>query len=142
MRKQTLWASVILVSFGISAAPAQEAQQEQERRIQVGAARRDYELAIQIGTKEAMEAFLKVYPDAGLYTVLAKEQLAKLPAPPVEDLSPGQRPRDEEIAWERVRSADDSAVLRAFIERYPNSRFTELAKYRLQLLDRAANERR
>src|SRR6476660_10090987 len=40
-------------------------------------ARRDYELALQIGNKSAMSAFLVQYPD-GFYAELARSQLAKL----------------------------------------------------------------
>jgi uncharacterized caspase-like protein len=42
-------------------------------------ARRDYELALQIGNKDAMNAFLAQYPD-GFYASLAKIQLDKLAA--------------------------------------------------------------
>jgi len=42
-------------------------------------ARRDYELALQIGNKDAMNAFLAQYPD-GFYASLAKIQLAKFAA--------------------------------------------------------------
>jgi uncharacterized caspase-like protein len=42
-------------------------------------ARRDYELALQIGNKDALAAFLAQYPD-GFYASLAKAQLAKIAA--------------------------------------------------------------
>lgn len=43
------------------------------------AVRRDYELALQAGDRDAWEAFLQAYPD-GFYTNLAKVQLKKLGA--------------------------------------------------------------
>jgi uncharacterized caspase-like protein len=52
------------------AAPALSAQAE---------ARRDYELALQIGNKSALNAFLAQYPD-GFYASLAKLQLDKITA--------------------------------------------------------------
>jgi uncharacterized caspase-like protein len=52
------------------AAPALSAQAE---------ARRDYELALQIGNKSALNAFLTQYPD-GFYASLAKLQLDKIAA--------------------------------------------------------------
>ena len=52
------------------AAPALSAQAE---------ARRDYELALQIGNKSALNAFLAQYPD-GFYASLAKLQLDKIAA--------------------------------------------------------------
>jgi uncharacterized caspase-like protein len=42
-------------------------------------ARKDYELALQIGNKEALNAFLTQYPD-GFYASLARIQLAKIAA--------------------------------------------------------------
>ena len=51
-------------------APALSAQAE---------ARRDYELALQLGNKSALDAFLKQYPD-GFYANLAKLQLDKIVA--------------------------------------------------------------
>lgn len=42
-------------------------------------ARRDYELAMQVGTKDALEAFLAQYPD-GFYASLARSQLEKITA--------------------------------------------------------------
>lgn len=53
-----------------AAAPALSAQAE---------ARRDYELALQLGNKNALDAFLKQYPD-GFYASLAKLQLDKIAA--------------------------------------------------------------
>jgi uncharacterized caspase-like protein len=52
------------------AAPALSAQAE---------ARRDYELALQVGNKSALNAFLAQYPD-GFYASLAKLQLEKIAA--------------------------------------------------------------
>jgi uncharacterized caspase-like protein len=53
-----------------AAAPPPSAQAE---------ARRDYELALQVGNKSALNAFLKQYPD-GFYASLAKLQLEKIAA--------------------------------------------------------------
>ena len=41
--------------------------------------RRDYELALQIGNRSALNAFLAQYPD-GFYASLAKLQIEKLSA--------------------------------------------------------------
>jgi uncharacterized caspase-like protein len=53
-----------------AAAPASSAQAD---------TRKDYELALQIGNKDALNAFLAQYPD-GFYANLAKLQLAKIAA--------------------------------------------------------------
>jgi len=54
------------------AAPAPVANAQSETR-------RDYELALQLGNKDALSAFLNQYPD-GYYASLAKLQLAKIAA--------------------------------------------------------------
>jgi uncharacterized caspase-like protein len=54
------------------AAPAPAANAQSETR-------RDYELALQLGNKDALNAFLSQYPD-GYYASLAKLQLAKIAA--------------------------------------------------------------
>jgi hypothetical protein len=46
-------------------------------------ARRDYELALQVGNKDALNAFVAQYPD-GFYANLAKIQLAKIAAEEVQ----------------------------------------------------------
>lgn len=58
---------VPLVPVKVAPAPAPNPQAE---------ARRDYELALQIGNKSALNAFLRQYPD-GFYASLAKLQLEK-----------------------------------------------------------------
>jgi uncharacterized caspase-like protein len=57
----------------VKAAPAASAPSPQAE------ARRDYELAMQIGNKDALNAFLAQYPD-GFYANLARIQLAKIAA--------------------------------------------------------------
>jgi uncharacterized caspase-like protein len=61
---------VPLVPVKVAPAPAPNPQAE---------ARRDYELALQIGNKSALNAFLTQYPD-GFYASLAKLQLEKFAA--------------------------------------------------------------
>ncbi|WP_029585857.1 caspase family protein [Bradyrhizobium sp. URHD0069] len=60
----------LVPAASVPSAPASNAQAE---------ARRDYELALQIGHKDAMNAFLAQYPD-GFYANLARIQLAKIAA--------------------------------------------------------------
>jgi uncharacterized caspase-like protein len=64
---------VPLVPAPVAAAPATPAVSAQAE------ARRDYELALQIGNKSALNAFLAQYPD-GFYASLAKLQLDKIAA--------------------------------------------------------------
>ena len=50
-------------------------------------ARRDYELAMQVGSRAALEAFLAQYPD-GFYASLARSQLDKIAAEPAKPQPP------------------------------------------------------
>jgi uncharacterized caspase-like protein len=73
-------------------APAPTAQSE---------ARRDYELALQIGNKDALNAFLAQYPD-GYYANLARIQLAKLAA---EETRTAATEKARQAEQERARLA-------------------------------------
>jgi uncharacterized caspase-like protein len=78
------------------ATPALSAQAE---------ARRDYELALQIGNKSALNAFLAQYPD-GFYASLAKLQLDKLTA---EDTRVAATEKARLAEQERARLAAEGA---------------------------------
>ncbi|MET0676600.1 MAG: caspase family protein, partial [Bradyrhizobium sp.] len=108
----------------------------------------DYELVQQIGTKRAWEVFLGTHP-TGFYADLARAQieainnkgdvsLAALPQPP----TPGRElPTRESLEWDRVKDAADPAALQRFIRRFPDSPLTVNAQQRLDVLQRAAQER-
>jgi hypothetical protein len=64
--------------------------------------RRDYEFFERVGTKDAWEEFLQIYP-SGPYAVLARQQMAKLSAaekidrarpPPTENIGGSEKPAD------------------------------------------------
>lgn len=109
--------------------------------------RRDFELAAQIGTVEAWQAFLNTYK-TGFYAELAKAALAKVngdqhvailerPAAPtkVPTLT------DDALAWDRLRDSTDPAALQDFIARFPNSPLALEAQRKLQILQEIAKER-
>jgi len=77
-------------------APAPSAQAE---------ARRDYELALQIGNKSALNAFLAQYPD-GFYASLAKLQLDKIAA---EETRVAATEKARQAEQERARLAAEGA---------------------------------
>src|SRR5882724_5537302 len=77
-------------------APAPSAQAE---------ARRDYELALQIGNKSALNAFLVQYPD-GFYASLAKLQLDKIVA---EETRVAATEKARQAEQERARLAAEGA---------------------------------
>jgi uncharacterized caspase-like protein len=67
-------------------------------------ARRDYELALQIGNKDALKAFLAQYPD-GFYAKLAKIQITKIEA---EDARVAATEKAKQAEQERARLAANS----------------------------------
>jgi uncharacterized caspase-like protein len=77
-------------------APALSAQAE---------ARRDYELALQLGNKNALDAFLRQYPD-GFYASLAKLQLDKIAA---EEIRVAATEKARLAEQERARLVADGA---------------------------------
>ena len=78
------------------AAPAANAQSD---------IRRDFELALQLGNKDALNAFLAQYPD-GYYASLAKLQLAKIAA---EETRVAATEKARLAEQERARLADQGA---------------------------------
>jgi hypothetical protein len=79
-----------------AAAPASSAQAD---------ARKDYELALQIGNKDALNAYLAQYPD-GFYASLARLQLAKIAA---EDARIAATEKARLAEQERARLATEGA---------------------------------
>jgi hypothetical protein len=82
----------------VAAAPAPVANPQAE-------ARRDYELAVQIGNRNALNAFLAQYPD-GYYASLAKLQIEKIAA---EEARIAATEKARLAEQERARLASDGA---------------------------------
>ncbi|HKU04690.1 MAG TPA: caspase family protein [Bradyrhizobium sp.] len=108
----------------------------------------DYELVQKIGSKRAWEVFLGTHP-TGFYADLAraqieainaetaKTQLAALPQqPPVRET-----PTREALEWDRIKDSADVAALQRFIKRFPDSPLAINAQQRVDLLNKAAQER-
>jgi len=101
--------------------------------------RRAFELTVQVGTKEAWEAFLEDYK-TGLYADLARVQLAKLAtAPPPQDSA--RQAAEADRAWDMVKETNDRVAIRKFIELFPASVHVPNARHRLDLLEQATQER-
>jgi hypothetical protein len=108
----------------------------------------DYELVQRIGSRRAWEVFLGTHP-TGFYADLAraqieainaeaaKTQLAALPQqPPARET-----PTREALEWDRVKESTDVAALQRFIKRFPDSPLAINAQQRVDLLNKAAQER-
>ncbi|WLA67909.1 caspase family protein [Bradyrhizobium diazoefficiens] len=80
------------------------------------AIRRDYELALQIGTREVWSAFLARYPD-GFYASLAKGQLSRIAAEDARAAAADKARQAEEekarLASERARKAEQDKAAAA-----------------------------
>lgn len=80
------------------------------------AVRRDYELALQIGTREVWAAFLAQYPD-GFYASLAKGQLNRIAAEEARDAATEKARQAEEekarLAADRVKKVEQDKAAAA-----------------------------
>ncbi len=86
--------------------------------------RRDYELALQIGNKSALNAFLAQYPD-GFYASLAKLQLEKLTA---EEARVAATEKARQTEQERSRLAAEGAQKAAQAKAEADARAAEQAR--------------
>ncbi|NVN88328.1 MAG: caspase family protein [Rhodopseudomonas sp.] len=118
----------------------------------------DYELVAKIGSRRAWEVFLGTYK-TGFYADLARAQIASLadqvPAPAAKTpgnvavtavapntIAPGREPSSKEtLDWDRIKDSNDTKELQKFIKRYPDSPLAITAQQRMQLLEKAAQER-
>lgn len=75
------------------------------------------------------EAYLQRYSE-GTFAVLARSRLADL-----RRAEPDEQDRAIELAfWESVQDSDNPAMIRAYLEKYPQGEFKTLAELRLQEL--------
>jgi uncharacterized caspase-like protein len=99
-------------------------------------ARRDYELALQVGNKAALSAFLAQYPD-GFYANLAKLQLDKLAAEENRALTT-EKARAAEA--ERARLAAEGARKEALSKAEVDARSTEQARLAAEKANQVAQQ--
>jgi len=119
----------------------------------------DYDLVAKIGSRRAWEVFLGTYK-TGFYADLARAQIASLndqvPTAPAakppgnvavtavapNTIAPGREPSSKEaLDWDRVKNSNDIKDLQKFIARYPDSPLAITAQQRVDLLEKAAQER-
>jgi hypothetical protein len=78
------------------------------------------------------EAYLEQYPE-GSFVALARVRLEAIK----QDAVTMRDPHDREIElsfWESVRESDNPALIRAYLEKYPNGEFSALAQIRVDEL--------
>jgi hypothetical protein len=89
------------------------------------------------------KAYLEKYPN-GQFASLAKNRINSLDAPakPVESRAAPANDSATELAfWDSVKSSNSSGDYRAYLQKYPNGAFAELAKNRLAPLEAAEKEK-
>jgi hypothetical protein len=78
------------------------------------------------------EAYLEQYPE-GSFVALARVRLEAIKQDAVTMRDPHDR--DIELSfWESVRESDNPALIRAYLEKYPNGEFSALAQIRVDEL--------
>jgi len=118
--------------------------------------KKDYELVEKIGTPRAWQVFLGTHPK-GFYADLARAQIERLstpqpPAPPAANpmlaaVEPSRPPTNREtpsreaLDWDRLKDSTDPSELQKFIKRFPDSPLAINAQQRMEILNKAAQER-
>jgi adenylate cyclase len=83
------------------------------------------------------QAYLERYPE-GTFAVLARSRAADL-----RKAEPDEQDRAVELAfWESVQDSDNPAMIRAYLDKYPQGEFRKLAEIRLKELTIADSARR
>jgi uncharacterized caspase-like protein len=116
-----------VVSTSAPSAPASNPQAE---------ARRDYELALQIGNKDALNAFLAQYPD-GFYARLARLQLDKIAA---EEARIAATEKARQAEAERARLVAEGAQASQQIKADADARAAEQARISAEKAKQVAQE--
>ena len=120
----------------------------------VNEVRADYELVLKIGSRRAWEVFLGTHP-TGFYADLAHAQIERLNTQPqaapanvnVATLSSAPVPSSREssskeaLEWDKVKDSTDPLALQKFIKRFPDAPLSINAQQRMDLLNKAAQER-
>ncbi len=101
----------------------------------------DWEAAVKVGTRAALERFVAQYPE-GRYAPQARTRMAGMasapaPAPaPVAAPKPAtaHNPQAEFELWDRAATSKRRADYEAYLAAYPNGRYVDLARAAMQKL--------
>ncbi|WP_395020922.1 SH3 domain-containing protein [Dongia sp.] len=138
MIKKLAWSAALLLAASFSSLPAiadssgtvlvQTAQAQSEL---------DYWNAIKDSKKaEDYQGYLDKYPN-GNFADLAKLRVKKYtvaaPAPEPAPAAPAPDPQQQDIAyWNSIKSSKNADDYKAYLEKYPNGEFVDLAKLRVE----------
>ncbi len=101
----------------------------------------DWEAAVKVGTRAALERFVSQYPE-GRYTPQARTKIAGMAAAPAPAPAPvaapkptaAHNPQAEFELWDRAATSKRRADYEAYLAAYPNGRYVDLARAALQKL--------
>jgi hypothetical protein len=142
--KQVPWeASSLVGSFYFSGAPNEAARTTGSSRIDPTAFELSYWDTIKNSTNaDDFKAYLEKYPN-GQFASLAKNRIGSLDAStkPAESKPTTTDNSATELAfWDSVKNSDRIEDLQAYLRKYPQGAFTELANNRMVALEAAARE--
>lgn len=113
----------------LRAAPGGSVPQSQENLVRVA-----YEHALDIDTEQGYKSFLSEFND-DFYTSLARERIAHIRQ--VEQERALETAPLDEIYWRTISGSKHVADFEAYLRRYPNGGFADLARARIEALQRA-----
>jgi tetratricopeptide (TPR) repeat protein len=86
---------------------------------------------------EDYQKYLDKYPN-GNFADLAKLRVKKYAPPPAPAAAPAVDPQQADIAyWNGIKGSKNAADYKAYLEKYPNGEFVDLAKLRIEQLGTA-----
>jgi uncharacterized caspase-like protein len=115
----------------VALVPAPEVKKPEPRPVAGEEVRRAYELAAQIGTKEAWESFINTYP-SGFYSELARLQLAKLKDASAADATAEREAKARAEQEARARAEKERAERLALEQRQEDERRAKAEATRLK----------
>lgn len=89
---------------------------------------------------EDFKAYLKEYP-AGRFAALAKNRIDALEAAAPAEIPKATASATELAFWDSVKDSTNSEDLRAYLKKYPQGEFVDLANNRLRALETQAKEK-
>jgi adenylate cyclase len=97
-----------------------------------------WEAAKDSGSGLELEAYLERYPE-GEFVELAKARLASLHETATGAPAPNEEVTEGELTfWNSIKDSGSCIELQAYLERYPEGEFVQLAEARLETLQRAS----
>jgi hypothetical protein len=85
------------------------------------------------------KAYLEKYPD-GQFAALAKNKINSLEAPAKSEPKSSNDSSAEFVFWDSIKNSTNAEDFRAYLKKYPNGQFVDLARNRVTQFETAARE--